>query len=228
MSDSLSKAPQSKRNDHETRTPHGTARVDLALPPEPAGLVVLGHGAGGDSQARVLVAVSAALQAAGIATALIDQPYRVAGRRAPDPADRLDAAMTAVVADLATRLPGVPLMLGGKSSGARVGCRTSAAVGAVGVVALGFPLVPPGRPDRSRAGELAAGCPVLVVQGTRDSFGSPDDVRRAAAALPVTVHEIVGGDHSFAARRADPRTTAECIAEVAAVVTSWCRERFGP
>jgi predicted alpha/beta-hydrolase family hydrolase len=145
----------------------------------------------------------------------------VAGRRAPDRADRLDAAMLAVVATLRAELPGVPLIVGGKSSGARVGCRTARALGAAGVLALGFPLTPPGRPDRSRAAELDAGCPVLVLQGSRDSFGTPADVRLAAKRLPVEVHEVAGGDHSYAARRGDERTTADCIAEVAAVAAAW-------
>ena len=114
-------------------------------------------------------------------------------------------------------------MLGGKSSGARVACRSAAAAGALGVVCLGFPLHPPGRPERSRADELlSAPCPVLVCQGSRDSFGTPDDV---AAVLPrktrVTLHAIDGGDHSFSARRADGRTTGDCLDEVASTVVQW-------
>lgn len=190
---------------------------------KPAALVILGHGAGGDSRAPVLVAVRDALVAASVATALVDQPYRVAGRRAPDRADRLDAVMLELACRLRTRLGGVPLIVGGKSSGARVGCRIARQAGAAGVVALGFPLGPPGRPATSRAAELDAGCPVLVLQGSRDSFGGPGAVRQAAGLLPVAVHEVAGGDHSFVARRADARTTVECLAEVATTVTAWVR-----
>jgi hypothetical protein len=169
----------------------------------------------------VLVAVRDRLVADGLAVGLVEQPYRVAGRRVPDPAPMLDQVMTEVAGWAATSVPGAPLVLGGKSSGARVGCRVARDLGAVGVVALGFPLVPPGRPDRSRAAELAAGCPVLVVQGTRDAFGTPDEVRAAAGDLPVTVHEVAGADHSFAARRVDGRSSRECLAETAGVVTEW-------
>lgn len=206
----------------------GVALVDLSAPLNPRTLVVLGHGAGGDSHAAVLVGVRDALVSVGAAVALVDQPYRVAGRRTPDRAERLDEAMLTVVAALQGRVGGVPLVLGGKSSGARVGSRIARPAGAVAVVALGFPLVPPGRPDRSRAGELDAGCPVLVVQGSRDTFGTPAAVRAAAGGLPVDVHEITGGDHSFAARRSDGRTTADSLAEVASTVTHWVQTRMLP
>ena len=131
--------------------------------------------------------------------------------------------MLAVVSKLRSRLGDVPLVLGGKSSGARVGARIARAAGAAGVVALGFPLIPPGHPDRSRGFELDAGCPVLVLQGSRDSFGSPAAVLAAAAGLPVDVHEVASGNHSFVARRADARTTADCMAQVATTVTAWVR-----
>jgi len=217
----MSMGEPAKRIQLEIAAGAGTARVELSTPERPSVLVVLGHGAGGDSQAAVLVNLREALLAMGAAVALVDQPYRVAGRRAPDRADRLDAAMLTVVDALRDRVGGVPLVVGGKSSGARVGCRIAAAAGAAAVVALGFPLVPPGRPERSRAGELDAGCPVLVVQGSRDSFGTPAAVRSAAGELPVVVREVTGGDHSFVARRSDGRSTTECLAEVASTVADW-------
>jgi uncharacterized protein len=107
--------------------------------------------------------------------ALVEQPYRVAGRRAPAPAGQLDAAWTAVVAELAAGvLRHLPLVTGGRSSGARVACRTAAGTGAVAVLCLAFPLHPPGRPEKTRLGELdAVACPVLVVQGESDPFGMP-------------------------------------------------------
>jgi hypothetical protein len=160
-------------------TPHGDAQVELDRPARPASLLVLGHGAGGGVDAPDLLAVRDAAVAASVAVARVLQPYRVAGRRAPAPARQLDAAWTSVLAALRSGArpypPGdVPVIVGGRSSGARVACRTAGAVGAAGVVALAFPLHPPGRPDRSRAEELATGLPTLVVNGDRDPFGVPD------------------------------------------------------
>jgi predicted alpha/beta-hydrolase family hydrolase len=123
----------------------------------------------------------------------------------------------------------VPLVAGGRSSGARVACRTAAAAGAVGVVALAFPLAPPGRPERTRAAELLdVGVPVLVVQGERDAFGSAADVRAASASAPsVRVVTVPGADHGFRARRADGATTAECLVEVAAAVRAFVHALVG-
>ncbi len=209
----------------ETR--YGSAAVHLVVPQRPSALVVLGHGAGGDTSAPSVMGVADALTAAGVAVARVDQPYRVAGRRMPAPAPHLDAALLEVVdwLRLVPGLPQLPLVLGGKSSGARVACRVSRAAGAVGVIALGFPLHPPGKPGRSRAAELSlAGCPMLVCQGTRDVFGTPADVAEVAeGGRELTVHAVDGGDHSFGARRADGRTTADCLAEVADVVVQWVR-----
>jgi predicted alpha/beta-hydrolase family hydrolase len=156
-------------------TPRGPARVHLDPPDgEPASLLVLGHGAGGDVDAPDLLALRDAGRAAGVLVARVTQPYRVAGRRAPAPAAHLDDAWSAVVRAVRAAYPRVPaLVLGGRSSGARVACRTAAALGAHGVLALAFPLAPPGRPDRSRIGELATGRPTLVVNGDRDPFGVP-------------------------------------------------------
>jgi hypothetical protein len=161
-------------------TSFGPAHVDLDRPDASAGaavaLLVLGHGAGGGVNARDLVAVRSAAVEAGIVVARTSQPYRVAGRRAPAPAPQLDQAMGAMVAALRRRsgLRTLPLVLGGRSSGARVACRSAESCGAVGVVALAFPEHPPGRPDKSRMPELdGVGVPVLVVQGLSDPFGMP-------------------------------------------------------
>ena len=192
-------------------------------PGQTNGVAVLFHGAGGDSDATVLLAVRDALLAAGWRVARLDQPYAVAGRRVPAPAPQLDEVALRAVA--AVRRKGEPLLLGGKSSGARVACRIATAAGAAGVVALGFPLHPPGRPERTRAPELnAAGVPVLVLQGTRDAFGGPDDVG-AVAGPHVTVREVAGGDHSFRTRKADGRTTADAEAEVAALAAAFAQAR---
>jgi uncharacterized protein len=168
----------------EIPTPHGVARLVLDKPGRPRSLLVLGHGAGGDVDAPDLLGVAGAALAASVAVARVTQPYRVAGRRAPAPAAQLDAAWTAVIAALTdpgsrrglgrSGRAGLPLIVGGRSSGARVACRTAVAVGAVGIVALAFPLHPPGRPDRSRADELRTGLPTLVVNGDRDPFGVPE------------------------------------------------------
>jgi predicted alpha/beta-hydrolase family hydrolase len=161
--------------------------------------LVLGHGAGGDVGSVDLVAVRDAAVAAGVLVVRVTQPYRVAGRRAPAPAGQLDAAWIDVVRALpefglpaGVLLPGdVPLLVGGRSSGARVACRTARALGAVGIVALAFPLHPPGRPDRSRAGELETGLPTLVVGGDRDPFGVPPQRGSVEVCLrPGEGHEL--------------------------------------
>ena len=171
-------------------TPRGPAEVEIADPAAvPVSLLVLGHGAGGGVRAPDLVRVRDTALAGGVRVALVTQPYRVAGRRAPAPAAHLDEAWTAVVQAIAE--PGVPLILGGRSSGARVACRTAAALGAVGVLALAFPLHPPGRPDRSRAAELPTSIPTLVINGDRDPFGVPEP------AGPVEVAVVPGATHDL-------------------------------
>jgi predicted alpha/beta-hydrolase family hydrolase len=160
-------------------TPHGQANAYLHLAERPRGALVLGHGAGGGVSAPDLVAATKAAQAEGLTVALVEQPYRVAGRRSPAPAKQLDAAWTAVVEHLVGgELDGLPLVTGGRSAGARVACRTAAATDAVGVLCLAFPLQPPRRsgsePAPSRLTELdAVTVPVLVVQGASDQFGMP-------------------------------------------------------
>jgi uncharacterized protein len=166
---------------------------------------VLGHGAGGDVTATDLVAVRDAALSAGLAVARVTQPYRVAGRRAPAPAAQLDVAWLAVLAKLA---PHDTLIVGGRSSGARVACRTARAAGAAGIVALAFPLHPPGKPERSRADELDTGLPTLVVNGDRDAFGVPS----ARNGVEVVVRP--GETHALSR---DP-------AAVGAAVVAWLRE----
>ena len=173
-------------------TPHGPARVHLHGVDEPAGALVLGHGAGGGVAARDLVAATKAAQAIGVSVALVEQPYRVAGRRSPAPAGQLDTAWIAVVEHLrGGPLGDLPLVVGGRSSGARVACRTAAQTGAVGVLCLAFPVHPPGRPEKTRLSELdAVTVPTLVVQGASDPFGMPP----AAAQREVVT---VPGNHSL-------------------------------
>jgi uncharacterized protein len=162
----------------EIMTGDGPARAEVDRPAggEPSFLLVLTHGAGGDPDSPDLLAVAGAASRLGGVVARVTQPYRVKGRRAPGSPDRQDAAWVELVAALRPVIgAGLPLIQGGRSNGARVACRTAGAVGALGVIALAFPLHPPGRPDRSRAAELAtAGTDVLVVNGDRDPFGIPD------------------------------------------------------
>ena len=147
--------------------------------------MVLGHGAGGGVEAPDLVGAAEAARAAGLSVALVEQPYRVAGRRSPAPARQLDEAWIAVVTQL---FEGLPLIAGGRSLGARVACRTVADTGAVAVLCLAFPLHPPGRPEKSRLPELdAVDVPVLVVQGASDPFGLPPPAQnREVVAIPGT------------------------------------------
>ena len=173
-------------------TPHGAARAHLTLAETARGALVLGHGAGGGVGARDLVAAQGVALELGCSVALVEQPYRVAGRRSPAPAAQLDAAWIAVVAALrADALAGLPVVTGGRSSGARVACRTAAETGAMGVLCLAFPVHPPGRPERTRLPELdAVGVPVLIVQGAADPFGMPPE---ADGRRVVTV----AGNHSL-------------------------------
>src|SRR5207253_4842428 len=133
----------------EVETPHGPAKAHLHSAPEARAALVLGHGAAGGVGSPDLVAVTGAARSEGFGVALVEQPYRVAGRRSPAPARRLDAAWAAVVERLrADELADVPLVVGGRSSGARVACRTVEAHGAIGWLCLAFPPQPPGRPPR--------------------------------------------------------------------------------
>jgi uncharacterized protein len=171
----------------EIETPHGVARAQLHEAGAPRGLLVLGHGAGGGVSAPDLVAARDAALASHVSVALVEQPYRVAGRRSPAPAHQLDAAWLAVCDAL--RRDGLPLITGGRSSGARVACRTASAAGAAGVLCLAFPLVTPR--GVSRQDELGAvEVPVLVVQGRNDRFGMPE---------PAARREVVqlDGDHGL-------------------------------
>lgn len=181
---------------------------------------MLGHGAGGGIDAPDLIAATQAARANGWSVARVLQPYRVAGRRSPAPAQQLDTAMAAVVAVLRRRrgMRDVALVLGGRSSGARVACRTATALDAQAVIALAFPLHPPGRPDRSRADELAdAGVLVRVVQGDRDAFGSADDIA-ALHLAHVQVCAVPAADHALRTRAAaDLITTA--VGEVLTTVS---------
>ena len=191
-------------------TPHGLAKAHLHPSDEPRAALVLGHGAAGGVASPDLVAVTGVARSQRVDVVLVEQPYRVAGRRSPAPARQLDAAWTAVVDHLlGDELRDLPLLVGGRSLGARVACRTAETAGAVGVLCLAFPLQPPRRSGRaatpSRLPELdAVTVPMLVVQGARDRFGIPPATARR------TVVEVPG-DHSL-------RTDLEAVA---AAVEAW-------
>jgi uncharacterized protein len=188
----------------EISTGDGPARAEITWPaspawarkgrrrPAPPFLLVLTHGSGrGPDTADVLAVRDAALPLGGV-VALVTQPYVVKGRRAPGAVDRQDAAWLEIIAALRTTArPGL-LIQGGRSNGARVACRTARAAGARAVIALAFPLHPPGHPERSRVAELAAaGTDVLVINGSRDAFGIPDPgERRQVVVLPGETHAL--------------------------------------
>ena len=177
----------------EIMTAAGPAHVAVERPrTRPRLLVVLTHGAGGTPDTPDVLAVRDAARPLGAVTALVTQPYRVRGGRAPGSAARQDAAWAEIVAALNEE--NLPLVQGGRSNGARVACRTARQVGAMGVIALAFPLHPPGQPGKSRDGELrAAGTSVLVLNGDRDPFGIPepdDAINLKVVILPGETHAL--------------------------------------
>lgn len=205
----------------EIETPHGPARAHLHPASDARAALVLGPGAGGGVEAPDLVTATEVAVDAGVSVALVEQPYRVAGKRSQPAASTIDAAWTVALSELREgELTGLPLVAGGRSAGARVACRCAAETGAAGVLCLAFPLIPPQRKDGtrgpSRLPELeAVGVPVLVVQGASDRFGMPE---------PAPGREVVQvrGNHSL---RSDQEAIAEAIrgwlpgvAEGAAVV----------
>jgi uncharacterized protein len=189
----------------QIETPHGPARVEMHGAEEGRAALLLGHGAGGGVASPDLVAVTRAATTAGVHVVLVEQPYRVMGRRAPAPATQLDAAWLAVAADLGERwFPEMPLIFGGRSSGARVACRTADRGDASAVLCLAFPVHPPGKPDRSRLAELdEVEVPTLVVQGDRDPFGQPEPAQHRDVVL-------VPGDHSL---KADVEAVSRAVSE---------------
>jgi len=197
-------------------TPHGDARAHVARPADgPVGLMMLGPGASGGVTAHDLRLATEEALGAGLVVALVEQPYRVAGRRAPAPPPQVDAAWGAVVEHVHSgELADLPLIVGGRSFGGRVACRTASDVGAAGVLCLAFPVHPPGRPEKSRLAELTSvTVPTLVVQGERDPFGMPDH-----ETLPSNITlAVVSSDHSL-------KKDAPAIR---AAITAWLAEVLG-
>lgn len=195
-------------------TPRGDARLVVRRAKRPVAGLVLTHGAGGGIDAPDLLRLARTLPQRGVSVTLVEMPWRVAGKRLAPPPPVIDACYTAVLDDLRGR---VPLVLGGRSAGARSACRLARDAGASAVLALSFPLHPPGRPERSRLPELqGARVRTLVVQGERDPFGTP-------AEFPVAVDLVVvpDGDHSLRVRRSAPLTQAEALDLVLERTCEW-------
>jgi predicted alpha/beta-hydrolase family hydrolase len=209
----------SSSNVRSIATPVGEARVEIRSSSQQRATLLLGHGAGGGIGARDLEALAGALPGFGITVMRVEQPWHVAGRRVASPPPTLDIAWLAVLAEL--DIDG-PLVVGGRSAGARVACRTATSVGATGVVALAFPLHPPGRPEKSRLDELVgAGVPTLVVQGDRDAFGGPDVFPSDG---PFLLRRVPFADHSMRVAASAPLTQREALAMVVDNVRSWIQE----
>ncbi|WP_431947414.1 alpha/beta hydrolase family protein [Actinacidiphila sp. bgisy167] len=202
-------------------TPAGDARVTWHRARGARAVVALGHGAGGGIEARDLQALAAGLPPHGWSVALVEQPWRVAGKKLAPAPKTLDAGWRALWPALAR--PGLPVVAGGRSAGARVACRTAAELGAVGVLALSFPLHPPGRPEKSREEELRAAArgdmPLLVVQGGRDPFGRPEEF--PAGCEPV---EVPFGDHGFAVPKSADLTQEAALSVITKAVLGWLEE----
>jgi uncharacterized protein len=206
-----------QRRQQTVDTPVGPARItwhDPAGDVKACAVLALGHGAGGGIEARDLAALAEALPGYGVGVALVEQPWRVAGRKlAPAPA-RLDQAWTALWPELAGR--GLPVIAGGRSAGARVACRTAAALGAAAVLTLSFPL----HPQSSLLGELSGAAdalPLLTAQGGNDPFGRPEEFPRQYA--PGVV--VPGGDHGFAVPKRGPLTQREALELLVTGVHAW-------
>ncbi|MEU2575615.1 alpha/beta family hydrolase [Streptomyces anulatus] len=197
-------------------TDAGEARITWVTSPAPRLVLAVGHGAGGGIEARDLKALAAALPGHGVTVALVEQPWRVAGKKVAPAPKTLDTGWRGLWPALAA--PGLPVVSGGRSAGARVACRTATELGAAAVLALSFPLHPPGKPEKSRADELlGAGVPTLVVQGGNDPFGRPDEFPPG----PYALAEVPYGDHGFAVPKRSGATEEQTMRVVTDAVAEW-------
>ncbi|MFC8593537.1 alpha/beta hydrolase family protein [Streptomyces atroolivaceus] len=197
-------------------TDAGEARITW-IPAKGARLVLaVSHGAGGGIEARDLQALAAALPGRRVTVALVEQPWRVAGKKLAPAPRTLDTGWRGLWPALTA--PGLPVVAGGRSAGARVACRTAAELGARAVLALSFPLHPPGKPEKSRADELlGVGVPALVVQGGRDPFGRPEEFPPGGHGLV----EVPYADHGFAVPRKAPLTQDQAMDLLSGAVAEW-------
>ncbi|MFF9567962.1 alpha/beta family hydrolase [Streptomyces sp. NPDC014685] len=211
---------------HATGTTNATNATNAADTTGTAGarlVLALGHGAGGGIEARDLRALAAALPAHGVTVALVEQPWRVAGKKLAPAPKTLDTGWRGVWPALAAA--GLPVVAGGRSAGARVACRTAAELGARAVLALAFPLHPPGKPEKSREDELlGTGVPTLVVQGGNDPFGRPAEFSPGT----YRIAEVPYGDHGFAVPKKAGTTQEEALETLTAAVTGWLSTVLAP
>ncbi|MYT76989.1 hypothetical protein YW3DRAFT_00289 [Streptomyces sp. MnatMP-M77] len=197
-------------------TDAGEARITWVASPAPRLVLAVSHGAGGGIEARDLQALAATLPGHGVTVALVEQPWRVAGKKLAPAPKTLDTGWRGLWPAL-TAL-GLPVVSGGRSAGARVACRTATELGAAAVLALSFPLHPPGKPEKSRAEELlGAGVPTLVVQGGNDPFGRPDEFPSG----PYELTEVPHGDHGFAVAKRSGVTEEQTMAVLTDAVAGW-------
>ena len=214
---------------HSVQFPVGDARVSglFDRPPEPRALLVLAHGAGAGMLHPFLNAMAARLAERDVATFRYQFPYMDARRRRPDPPDTIVAGVRAAVDEAHRLAPDLPLFAGGKSFGGRMTSTAQAGEplpGVRGLVFLGFPLHPPGRPAASRADHLdAVAVPMLFLQGTRDDFAGIDELRPVLRRLGgrATLHVVDGGDHSFHVLKHSGRTDAKALHELADAIAAW-------
>ncbi len=224
-----------RQREYEIQVPgHATGVASLLETPEDASaLYVFAHGAGAGMMHAFLGRVASMLHADGIATLRYQFPYMNAGRRRPDPPALLEETVRAAAVAAAAMLPGVPLVAGGKSMGARMTSRAQAAeplAGVRGLVFLGFPLHAAGRAGVARAAHLdRVKIPMLFVQGTRDTLADLDLTRGVCAALGsrATLHVVDGGDHSFNVLKRSGRAPADVMDEIRTAMTGWIRRVTG-
>jgi predicted alpha/beta-hydrolase family hydrolase len=201
-------------SERTVETPYGPARLVTDRARSPYATLLLGHGAGGGIDSRDLEALAHHLPRHGITVVRLEQPWRVAGRKVATPPQTLDAALVAAANQLRTR---TPLVVGGRSAGARSAARCASRLGAVGCLALAFPLHPPGKPEKSRLDELlGAGLPTLVIQGERDTMGSPDEFPDH-----VDLSVVPTADHAFKTPARGGVTAAEAMAIIVEATLEW-------
>ncbi|MFI8846636.1 alpha/beta family hydrolase [Streptomyces sp. NPDC053780] len=211
--------PETPEAVETVETDAGPARITWHRAGKPRLVLAASHGAGGGIEARDLRALAAALPAHGVSVALVEQPWRVAGKKLAPAPKTLDTGWRGVWPALTA--PGLPVIAGGRSAGARVACRTARELGARAVLALGFPLHPPGKPEKSRAGELlGAGVPTLVVQGGNDPFGRPGEFPEAPEGTYDLV-EVPYGDHGFAVPKRAEITQEGALELITEGVAKW-------
>ncbi|MFI7403128.1 alpha/beta family hydrolase [Streptomyces sp. NPDC049541] len=200
----------------DVQTDAGPARITWRHADRPRLVLAVSHGAGGGIEARDLQALAQALPGHGVTVALVEQPWRVAGKKLAPAPKTLDLGWRGIWPALAG--PGLPVISGGRSAGARVACRTAVELGARAVLALSFPLHPPGKPEKSRAEELlGSGVPTLVVQGGKDPFGKPEEFPQGAYELV----EVPSGDHGFAVPKRAEITQEKALEIITDGVTQW-------